>query len=241
MEAAAIVPAAGAGRRFGGRVPKPFVPLRGAPLLLQALRACQGHRAIGWIIVVVGAGELARVGALVKRHRITKALPPCVGGASRAESVLRGFAAVPEQAKWILVHDGARPCVTDRLIGRAIRAAHRHGAVACGLPSSLTIKAVDDRRRVRVTLDREQLWGMQTPQVFSRAWFAQAVSRLDGGRLAHVPDDAALLELAGLPVQVIPGDPLNIKVTRREDLMLAEAILKDRVRNGRIDAGRDRL
>ena len=226
---AAIVPAAGAGRRFGGSIKKAFVPLHGVPLLVQTLKVLQASSAIRWIVVVVREGQQAEVVNLVKRHRLTKVLAPCLGGGSRADSVARGFAAVPPEATWILVHDGARPCIRPALIEAAVRAARRHGAVACGLPAMLTVKAVDDRQAVRVTLDRDHLWFVQTPQVFRRDWFAQALERTNS-HIAQFPDDAAVLEAAGFPVRMIPGDPLNLKVTTREDLVLAEAILKSRVR-----------
>jgi 2-C-methyl-D-erythritol 4-phosphate cytidylyltransferase len=240
MRVAAIVPAGGIGARFGGGEGKLLARLRGEPLLIHTLRALQASSGIRWIIVSVREGERADVQALIRKHCITKALPPCAGGATRAESVARGFAALPRGAKWVLVHDGARPCVSPALIRQAIRSARKEGAVACGLPASLTVKAVDDRRGVRLTLDREHLWFMQTPQVFRREWFAQALARVDG-QLAGLPDDAALLEAAGFPVSVIPGDPLNIKVTTKEDLVLAEAILKSR--NWKLEAGswKDRL
>jgi len=224
-DVAAIVPAAGAGRRFLGRIKKPFASLNGAPLLAYALSALEQSAAIRWIIPIVHPSALSSAAALVKRYRITKALTPCPGGASRAESVARGFAAVPRHAKWILVHDGARPCLGRRLVEQAVRAAKRHGAVACGLPASLTVKAVDERLGVRVTLDREHLWFVQTPQVFRRDWFARALEAADH-RLGQFPDDAALVESAGFSVRMIPGDPLNLKVTTREDLLLVKAILR---------------
>jgi 2-C-methyl-D-erythritol 4-phosphate cytidylyltransferase len=227
MEVAAIVPAAGAGRRFGASTPKPFARLRGVPLLAHTLRALQESPAVRWIVPVIRAEERARLARLVRRYRITKALPPITGGASRAESVARGFAALPPQARWVLIHDGARPCVSRRLIAQTVRAAQRHGAVACGLPASLTVKAVDEAQAVRLTLDREHLWLAQTPQVFRRDWLAQALTRADGA-VRRFPDDAAMVEAAGFPVRMIPGDPLNLKVTTREDLMLAETILKQR-------------
>ena len=225
---AAIVPAAGEGRRLGGRVRKPFVRLHGAPLLLHALQALQACAAIRWIIVVVADGERARVARLLTRHRVTKALAPCAGGSSRAESVARGFAALPSRARWVLIHDGARPCIGAPLIARALASAKRWGAVACGLPASLTVKAVDERQLVRVTLDRERLWLAQTPQVFRREWLAEALQRADGA-LVEFPDDAALVEAAGFPVRMILGDPFNVKVTTREDLVLAEAIVAERI------------
>jgi len=224
MDVAAIVPAAGLGQRFGGRVAKPFAPLHDVPLLVHTLAALQASPAIRWIVLAVRAGDEASVAGLIKRHQVTKALKPRRGGMSRAESVALAFAAVPTAARWVLVHDGARPCVSPQLIAQAVQAGRRFGAVACGLPASLTVKAVDDRGEVRLTLDRDQLWFVQTPQVFRRDWFAQALRRANHG-LDRFPDDAAIVESAGFAVRMIPGDPLNIKVTTQEDLILAEAIL----------------
>ncbi len=233
-DTAAIVPAAGKGKRFGGRVRKPYVLLDGWPVLVQTLRALDACSSIRWIVPVVEPGAASRVQRLLARAGIRKALPLCVGGASRTESVARGFAQVPKAARWVLVHDGARPCVTSTLIEQAIQAARRFGAVACGLPSAVTVKAADDRHTVRLTLDRERLWLMQTPQVFRRDWFAQALSQADH-RLSEFPDDAALFESAGYSVRLIPGDPLNLKVTTKDDLLLAEAILQRRSRGQKSD------
>ena len=226
-DVAAIIPAAGAGRRFGAGASKPFVLLNGSPLLLHTLRVLQESPRVGWIILVVRGAERAQAEALVKQYRITKALAPCLGGASRAESVAKGFAAVPHAARWVLVHDGARPCVSRSLIEQAIREGARHGAVACGLPATQTVKAVDERQEVRLTLDRDHLWLVQTPQVFRRDWFAQAIEQADH-HLEQFPDDAAIVESAGFRVRMIPGDSLNLKVTTKDVLLLAEAILRSR-------------
>jgi 2-C-methyl-D-erythritol 4-phosphate cytidylyltransferase len=227
---AAIVPAAGIGKRFGGPIAKLFAPLRGMPLLAQTLRALQASAEVRWIVVVVQPEARVRTAALLARYGITKALPPCEGAASRAASVARGLATLPEAASWVLVHDGARPCLTPALVRRVVGVAKRQGAVACGLPAAVTVKSADETQQVRLTLDRQHLWFVQTPQVFRRHWFVQAVAQ-GNGALSQFPDDAALLESAGFPVQLVEGDPLNIKVTTREDLMLAEAILA--ARNGR--------
>jgi len=229
MGVAAIIPAAGAGKRFRGTTRKLLINLRGRPLLVQTLRVLQQSPSIRWMVVVVRAGDQAKTQALLKRYGITKALPPCVGGASRAESVARGCAALPPQAEWVLVHDAARPCVSLQLIERAVAAAKRHGAVACGLPATLTVKAVDEQNEVRLTLDRDRLWFVQTPQVFRRDWLAQAIKQAEH-RLAEFPDDASIVESAGFPVRMIPGDPLNVKVTTNEDVVLAEAIFTRRTR-----------
>ena len=222
---AAIVPAAGLGRRFRGRTRKLFASIHGRPLLAYTLQALQASPAIRWIQVVVRPAERAEIERLIGRYRITKALRPCAGGASRSESVASGFAALPEDAGWILVHDGARPCVSAGLIRSSVRAAKRHGAVACGLPASLTVKEVAADGEVRATLDRRRLWFVQTPQLFRRDLFAASLQRA-GKRLSRFPDDASIVEAAGFRVRMVPGDPLNIKVTTRDDLVLAEAILR---------------
>ena len=227
MDVAAIVPAAGLGRRFKGTVNKLFASLGGEPLLACTLRVLQESSRIRWIVLVVHPKLRNQARAFAKRYQITKALLPCSGGSSRAESVMRGFAAIPREAKWVLVHDGARPCVSGRLITESVRMARRYGAVACGLPAGVTVKYVDRRSSVSLTLNREQLWFAQTPQVFRRDWFAQALAQADHN-LEQFPDDAAILESAGFPVKMILGEPLNLKVTTQDDLLLAEAILKRR-------------
>ena len=224
MRVAAIVPAAGAGRRLGSRGAKAFVPIRGEPLAVHALKILEAHPAVRWIIPVVRESDRDALRRLLRRHRLDKALDPVLGGPSRADSVARGFAAVPERANWILVHDAARPCLRLRLLEAVLKVARREGAAACGLPASVTVKAADDTGSVRLTLDRDQLWLAQTPQVFRRDWFAQALTRADH-ELSGFPDDASLVEAAGFPVRMVPGDPWNLKVTTREDLVLAEAIL----------------
>lgn len=220
---AAIVPSAGLSRRFGGRN-KLFAPIGGVPLIVHTLRALQASPSIRWILPVVQKRDRRRLAELLSRHRISKALAPCLGGATRAESVARGVAALPQQARWVLVHDAARPCLRASLIASVVRAARRHGAVACGLPAAVTVKAADAQGQVRCTLDRETLWLIQTPQAFRRDWFAQAIARADHG-LAGFPDDASLVEAAGFRVQLVPGDPLNVKVATQADLIFAKTIL----------------
>lgn len=209
------------------RLSKPFVPLSGRPLISHALAAFQRVRAVSAIVLVARPEDHLRLQQLVRRNRLTKVRAIVAGGPSRAASVSRGVAALPEDIRWVLVHDAARPCVTPHLIASVIRQAKRCGAIACGLRSAVTVKTVDDQNHVRLTLDRDSLWLIQTPQAFRRDWFAEALSRING-TLDEFPDDAAILEWAGYPVRMIPGDPLNIKVTTGEDLLLAGAILRNR-------------
>ena len=222
-----VVPAAGRGERLGGRMAKAFVPLAGRPLVCHTLAAFQRVPAVSSVVLVVRAGDQARMQQLVRRHRFTKVRSIVAGGPSRTVSVTRGVAALPAQARWVLVHDAARPCVTPTLIATIIQRVKRCGAVACGLRSPVTVKAVDEQDQVRLTLNREGLWLVQTPQAFRRDWFADALTNVNG-TLEGFPDDVAILEWAGFPVRMVPGDPLNIKVTTPEDLLLAETILRSR-------------
>ena len=224
-DVAAIFPASGRGSRLGTRQSKAFVRVAGSPLIAHALRTLAQSPAVAWIIVAVQAADVARMRRLVASAKLTKVSAVVAGGSSRSASVANALAAVPKSAQWVLIHDGARPCVTTRLITESIKQARRHGAVACGLPASVTVKAVDGQQRVRLTLDRDGVWFVQTPQVFRRDWLADALARADG-QLAQMPDDAAMLEWAGYPVRMIPGDPLNVKVTTKDDLLIAETLAK---------------
>ena len=223
--AGCVIPAAGDGLRLGGPRRKPFVTLSGAPLIVHALRACERATTIESVVVVAHAADQEAMRRLVAAQRLRKVRAVVPGGASRAESVRLGVAALPAPVAWVAIHDAARPCVRPALFDAAVAEARRCGAVACGLPASVTVKAVDAARQVRLTLDRESLWFLQTPQVCRRDWLLEAMARA-GERLASFPDDVSILEWAGFPVRMVPGDPWNLKVTTREDLVLAEAILK---------------
>jgi len=230
-----VIPAAGFGRRFGGATRKSLARVAGRPLVAHALRACVGARSVGWIIVATHQLDVAAMTRVLRAEGIAKG-HVIEGGDSRADSVARGVAALPPEARWVLIHDAARPCVRAALIESAIEQARRHGAIACGLPAGVTVKSTDGAGQVRLTLDRDGLWFAQTPQVMRRDWLADALQRVaqwqsrqapaSADLLSQFPDDVALLEWAGYPVRMIPGDPWNIKVTTQDDVLLAEAILQ---------------
>ena len=223
----AIIPAAGRGERLGRRDAKAFVPIAGVPLIIHTLRAFEAARSVRRVVVAVRASDRGRMRQLLRRWRIRKVGAVVEGGVSRSASVARGLAVLPPALRLVVVHDAARCCVTPRLIDAAVAAARRHGAVVTGEPAHATVKAVDEQAAVRLTLDRHALWFAQTPQVFRRDWFVDALARA-GADLSQFPDDAAILEWAGYPVRMIAGDSLNIKVTTPGDLILAETILKVR-------------
>ena len=224
LDVGVVIPAAGEGARLKRATRKAFVPLAGRPLVWHALRVFQAVPSVRWIVVAVHPDDRRRMQQLAQRARLTKLSAVVAGGASRTESVARGIAALPEAARWVVVHDGARPCVTAAVVTRVIGAARRYGAVASGLPMDITVKAVDQTHQVRLTLDRDSLWAVHTPQAFRRDWFVEAWRRASGGGESF-PDDVSLLEWAGYPVRMVPGDARNLKVTTPDDLLLAQALL----------------
>ncbi len=228
MHVTAIVPAAGSGVRFGGVVPKQYLPLAGLPLLAWTLKALAASGRVDCTILAVAAGQEARCrGEILEPHGLTvdQVLP---GGADRQASVYAGLSRVPADTDLVLVHDGARPLVTPEIIRAAIEAAGADGAAVVAIPVTDTIKAADAERRVAETLPRGRLWAAQTPQVFRAVWLREAHAKAlaDGFRGT---DDSVLVERRGYPVRLVPGSPENLKVTTTADLARAEQILRGRL------------
>lgn len=227
MHVTAIVPAAGGGSRFGGALPKQFVPLLGVPLLGRTLQALWASEAIDSLVLVVPPGGAERCRAEVLEPHGIRADRVVPGGADRQASVQAGLLAAPEAAEIVLVHDGARPLIRPETVREAIRAAAATGAAVVAVAVTDTIKlASPDGRRLE-TLPRERLWAAQTPQVFRAALLREAHARAlaEGFRST---DECALVERMGHPVQVVPGSAENLKITTPEDLARAEQILRAR-------------
>ena len=149
------------------------------------------------------------------------------GGAERFESVANALALVKPEADFVAVHDAVRPCVTEELIQSVFTKAQTSGAAILASPVSETVKEVDGQRQVRSTVSRQGLWAAQTPQVFRRDWLIEAYARrAELGK--DITDDAQLVEALGHAVHVVEGSPLNLKITTKADLALAEAVLKSR-------------
>ncbi len=223
---AAIIVAAGSGRRIGAAVPKQLLPLGGKPILQRTLERFQSHPMIDDIIVVLPlqwVDELKRV--MIEEWDIDKITAVAAGGAERYESVSAGLDAVDAEADVVMIHDGVRPFVGERLIRESIEAAIKTGAAVVGLPPKDTIKRVAQPNRLE-TLDRSQLVQIQTPQTF-RSDVIRRAYRTAAEKKAFSTDDAALVEQMGGEVAVVPGEWINIKITSPEDLIFAEALLND--------------
>ena len=207
----AIVVAGGSGQRFGQM--KQFALLAERPVVEWAVTACRPSCAGVVLVVPRGAGLEAAHGA----NAVVE------GGATRAESVRLGLAAVPETAEVVVVHDAARPLASDALFRAVIAAVVAEGAGGAipGVPVSDTIKVVDGANTVTRTLDRSSLVAVQTPQAFGAELLRRA--HAEGG---EATDDAALVEALGATVRVVPGDPRNLKITTPADLGTAERLLR---------------
>ena len=223
----AIVPAGGHGARMGSRRPKQYLRLGGAPILVATLRALGRARSLAGIVVAVPAAHVAATRRLLARARVPKILDVVAGGADRQESVWRGLQRIPEDARFVVVHDAVRPFVTADLVER-VRDAAARGAATCGMPVRETVKRVTDGA-VAATVPRQGLWLTQTPQAFARAllWEAHDKARRDG---FAGTDDAVLVERLGMPVAMVPGLAQNLKITTPEDLRTARAWVSSRRR-----------
>jgi len=222
MQTAVLVLAAGRGERLGGTTPKGFVRLRGRTLLERSVATLLAARGIDAVQPVVPEAQL-RDGGDLGLADDPRVLPPIPGGAERQDSVACGLAALPASVEWVGVHDAARCLVSVEEVERVIAVAREHGAALLGVPASDTIKRVRDGRVVE-TPPRNECWAAQTPQVFRADWLREALAQAasDGVRGT---DDAQLVERLGMPVHVVEGSPRNIKITRPEDLLLAERLL----------------
>ncbi len=220
MKAAAVLPAGGAGLRMGGGgARKQYRDLGGEPILLRALRPFVEHPRVAWVIVVVPPGD-----AEAPPFRLPDGVAVVVGGAERSDSVRKGLEAVPVDAEVVVIHDAARPLVTAGVIDRTLAAVGPGTGAIAALPVTDTLKRVEGDTIV-TTVERQGLWRAQTPQAFPRDMIVDAHRRAaEEGFLAT--DDAALVERYGGRVVVVEGDQRNLKITRPEDLRLAERLLE---------------
>lgn len=218
----AIIAAAGSSRRMGG-TDKIFADLAGKPLLSWVVEVFESCPMVAQTVIVLSQGNVERGRRLAAEWGWAKVVGVCPGGSRRQDSVREGLKRL-SACDWVIVHDGARPCVTVDLLERGLEAARETGAAIAAVPVKDTIKVVDSSDLIVETPARHTLWAAQTPQIFRYDIIWKAYSQPGG----EVTDDAALVEASGYKVKVYPGSHLNIKVTTPEDLMLAEAILRSR-------------
>lgn len=222
----ALIPAAGQGRRMGMGVPKSSLLLGGIPLLKHTLQKFELCTEIEEVIPIVPSEEVPFwEKEIMQKKEMKKVRRIIPGGEERQDSVYLGLQAIAGEAEIVLIHDGARPFVSPELIKKSLLESENFQAVVTALPAEETVKEVSPRREVVKTLERNSLWIVQTPQIFtySLIFYAHEVAHKES---FIGPDDASLVERLGIPVRVIEGSRLNFKITTPDDLLLGEALLK---------------
>jgi 2-C-methyl-D-erythritol 4-phosphate cytidylyltransferase len=225
MQVFAILPAAGLGTRMAGPQPKQFLALAGEPILIHSLRAFASVDRVTAIYVAVRKTEMERVQAQVAEHGFAAKVHVVEGGENRQESVAHALAAVPAAPDDIvLVHDAVRPLIDSATIARTIEAVEKHGAAIVGLPAVDTIKQVERTAHgalITATIPREFVVQAQTPQGFRYGLLQRSFAEAEADGFVGT-DEASVVERAGLPVAVVPGSAVNLKITQPGDLELAE-------------------
>ena len=222
MKVGAIIPAAGRGKRIGASVPKQFLEIQGKPLLHHTLTVFASCKLIDYVVLVMPQADVDEMGEdWLNKYDIVREV--VVGGEQRQDSVYNGFNSLEEGTDIVVVHDGVRPFTTPQMITATVEAAQQHGAAITAIPVSDTVKQAADGF-VKQTVSRDGLWRVQTPQAFQRRLLQQAFKKAKKDSY-YGTDEGSLIEYLGERVRIVPGSELNIKITRKEDLVLGESLL----------------
>ena len=222
MKVGAIIPAAGRGKRIGASVPKQFLEIQGKPLLHHTLTVFASCKLIDYVVLAMPRADVDEMGEdWLNKYEIVREV--VVGGEQRQDSVYNGFNSLEEGTDIVVVHDGVRPFTTPQMITATVEAAQQHGAAITAIPVSDTVKQAADGF-VKQTVSRDGLWRVQTPQAFQCGLLQQAFKKAKKDSY-YGTDEGSLVEYLGERVKIVPGSELNIKITRKEDLVLGESLL----------------
>ncbi len=224
----AVIVAAGRGLRMNSRIPKPYLPLAGKPVLAHTIGAFLDCPHVDRMVVVLAGNDLERFErSVLPEVAVAKPLTWVEGGEHRGDSVYKGLQSAGGGTGIVVIHDGVRPLIRPGMIGRVVAVAREKGACILAARAFDTLKQVDENGCVTETLDRGRIWAAQTPQAFRfhLIWKAHEKAR---EQAFSGTDDAQLLERLHLPVHVLEGDPFNLKITTGRDLQVAEALLGGR-------------
>lgn len=226
MKNTAIVLAAGQGKRMHTKIQKQFLEIKGYPVLYYSLRCFQDSPLIEDIILVTGEESVLYCQKeIVDKYGFTKVTKVIPGGKERYDSVYQGILAC-ENSDYVLIHDGARPFITEEILERGLTGAEETGACAVGMPSKDTVKIADESGYIAETPDRSKVWMIQTPQIFQYALIRNAHESIRTREMSNVTDDAMVVEQeTGIKVRLAEGSYQNIKITTPEDLGVAELFL----------------
>ena len=223
----AIVLAAGQGKRMHSKVQKQFLEIQGYPVLYYSLRCFQESPLIQDIILVTGEESISYCKEeIVQKYGFTKVSAVIPGGKERYDSVYAGLCECKD-CEYVLIHDGARPFVTEEILKRGLQKVKETGACVIGMPSKDTVKLSDEEGYVKETPNRKCVWTIQTPQIFSYPLIRDGHDSIRQKDMSKITDDAMVVEQeTGAKVALAEGSYQNIKITTPEDLDIAEAFLK---------------
>lgn len=222
---AVILPAAGKSSRFRDKEKKPFAHLDGRAVWLRSAELFVTREDVCQTILVVNPDDMELFRRRFTANIAFMDIKIVEGGAERFESVANALAVIKPEADYIAIHDAVRPCLTEELTNAVFAKAEQTGAAMLAVPVSDTLKQVNPQQQITGTVPRQGVWAAQTPQVFKREILLEAYARR--GQLSkEITDDAQLVEALGLKVHVVEGASTNLKITTKNDLILAEAVLK---------------
>jgi 2-C-methyl-D-erythritol 4-phosphate cytidylyltransferase len=220
-----IVAAAGRGSRMNMPINKLYMEIGDVPVLVRTLTAFQDCRLVNEIILVVNNEDILFCKQdIIDPYRLYKVKTITAGGSERQMSVYNGLLQVNTKADIVMIHDGARPFIDEQGIARCVETAAEFGACTLAVRVKDTIKKADDDGTVTQTVDRRNLWAIQTPQAFKYGLIMEAHERARQDGFTGT-DDTVLVERIGKPVKLVEGSYRNIKITTREDLIIAEGIV----------------
>ena len=220
-----IVAAGGSGTRIGADINKLFLEIGGVAVIAHALMVLEKSETVSEIIVSAREEDIMQISEYAQIFNITKLKSIVKGGATRAESVLAAQREISDECNLVMVHDAARPFVTELILTETVNAAEKFGAAACGVKPKCTLKSVNDDGFITGTVDRAKTVEIQTPQVFKKELFDKMYS-LSIDTIKKATDDCVLAEKCDAVIFVTEGSYKNIKITTPEDLEIAEIFLR---------------
>lgn len=222
---AAVIVAGGSGSRMGTKVKKQYLKLKSKEILVHTVERFSTIAMIEEIIVVTGKEDIDYVTKLLKEnYKLEKVKAVVAGGKERQDSCYNGIGHVSDTMDYIIVHDGARPLISEAVILESIEKVKEYKACVVAVPVKDTIKVVDETGKVSHTPPRQTLWSIQTPQIFEKELLIKAYAEAQTNHI-KATDDSMIVEALGQAVYIVQGEYNNIKITTPEDLLLAERLL----------------
>jgi 2-C-methyl-D-erythritol 4-phosphate cytidylyltransferase len=224
----AIIVAAGSSRRMG--FDKLFETIAGKPVLAHTIAAFENAKSVSQILVVARKNRRGEIENIVRDQNWKKVGSVVTGGERRQDSVRAGLSHLDESAQYVAVHDAARPLITPEQIERVFRQCRLHGAAALAASITDTVKRSDKNLYVTESVDRHQIFAMQTPQIFARELLIEGYETVAAKNIL-VTDEVSAVEYLGRKVVLVPNEDFNFKITYPRDLPLAEFVLRHRATN----------